>query len=222
MKRKDDDSFEAKLSLITARTANTTLATSHVSTSSSSTFSRKLSTESLIHDPYERLGSYQRSNAKKVCKHINCIRDNPYEITIQIESFEFLAGNSFDEYYCVVIGSSGGVGAILNSMNNHPNDPQIQAYGCITLGNLCMYSLTYKIQMGKLNAVASLFAAMKTHPLSPTVQSSAYFALGQLTTMNVSLKVQSKNIQLAQDLFQAALSDSDSSKDSESESSIEK
>lgn len=205
-------------SLTTAPTVDTSqsLQTETISGYSSSDHASELTMEALTQDPFERVAVYQRSGANNVREVLNTMTNNPFNIEIQCSSCEVIARMSYDEFYRVVIGSSGGVLIVTATMRNYPNNADIQACGCIILGNLCTESLDNKAQVCAANGIDIIAAAMRCHKEVPLVQSSAYFALKQITALNGHGCEQTtrNNVQLAHHCFQATLSDDETSDNS--------
>mmetsp|Transcript_53736 Transcript_53736/g.64820 ORF Transcript_53736/g.64820 Transcript_53736/m.64820 type:complete len:263 (+) Transcript_53736:2-790(+) len=204
-----------ELSLITAGTVDLTLS-DNATTSNIHPFpsrgSMYNSITSASPDPYQKFAVYQRSHAKQVRDAISSMTTNPYNLQLQLASCELLARLSFDEYYRVVISSCGGILSTIITMQNHPDDPEIQAHGCVTLGNLCTTSFDNKAQVLGANGIKVIASAMRNYPSIQIVQSNAFFALKQLTR-RPSLSDES-NARRAQEIFQATISDDEISSSS--------
>lgn len=191
------------MSIHTVETMDTTIADSLITASSEASYSRESMFDSLSQDSYKLLGLFQRSHAMEVRKILDIMTSAPYNIQIQLSSCKDLARLSYDEFYRVVIGSSGGILIIINTMKAHLNNPIVQAYGCVILGNMCIDSYGNKAQIGASSGISVIVAAMKSHPREPLVQSNAYFALEQLT-LRTPLQREASNAKRTREVFKAA------------------
>mmetsp|Transcript_38659 Transcript_38659/g.47117 ORF Transcript_38659/g.47117 Transcript_38659/m.47117 type:complete len:205 (-) Transcript_38659:252-866(-) len=179
---KSNMKIEDDVSVQTAETADLTMVTGSLTAGSSNTYFSMVSMINSLPslDNYSNLEIVQRSAGKKVQETLNFMTSHLYDAQIQVSSCELLARMSYDEFYRVLIASSGGILTVMNTMLFHPDVPTIQAIGCVFLANMCTNSFANRAQITAANGVKVIVDAMKNHH-EPHVQSSAYFALQQLT-----------------------------------------
>jgi len=125
---------------------------------------------------------------------------SPYNAALQATACENIARWARDEYYRVVIVSSGGLTCILNAMNLHPNDAVVQANACVALGNLSVNSINFKSKIVSLGGIGVITQVLKNHINSHSAQASAFFALKLLTSTS-SGKTQQTRTESVRNLF---------------------
>mmetsp|Transcript_49080 Transcript_49080/g.59452 ORF Transcript_49080/g.59452 Transcript_49080/m.59452 type:complete len:222 (-) Transcript_49080:5-670(-) len=191
------------ISLGTTETADLT-----ITSNSSTKVASKLYCSDYSTDSYKRVEVLQRSSGREARKSLELITCHPYNLQVQVSSCEFIARISHDEFYRVVIASSGGILIILNSMHLYPDNSRIQASGCVILGNMCTSSYANRAQVCAANGVEVIINAMQAHNHNPRIQSSGFFALQQLmsTEAHTSSPNDSKGV-LAKKNFEATISD---------------
>jgi len=200
--------IEKEISFLTAETMDLTISDSSTTISTHPSFASESMLKSPTHYLHRKIALYQRSDASQVRDVLDSMMNNPFNVELQVSSCKLLARISSDEFYCVVIGSSGGILIIINMITAHPDNPKVQAYGCTILGNLCINSYNNKVKISAAKGMHVIVAAMKSHPCVPFVQSSALFALRQLT-LSTHVQQEETNAKRAQEIFQITISDDD-------------
>ena len=124
---------------------------------------------------------YLESGSGDICDIVVAMRRFPFNIPVQRSACEKLYAHCFDQEHAHAIGLVGGIRTIIDSMEHHPNDAELQV-GCIDVIKHLAMASTYNTEMlDRMGAVGIIVATMERHSNDAKLLESCCWAMESLS-----------------------------------------
>lgn len=124
---------------------------------------------------------YLESGAGDICDIVVAMRRFPFNIPVQRSACEKLYAHCFDQEHAHAIGLVGGIRTIIDSMEHHPNDAELQV-GCTDVIKHLAMASTYNTEMlDRMGALGIIVATMERHSNNATLLESCCWAMESLS-----------------------------------------
>lgn len=124
---------------------------------------------------------YLESGAGDICDIIVAMRRFPFNIPVQRSACEKLYAHCFDQEHAHAIGLVGGIRTIIDSMEHHPNDAELQVGFTDVIKHLAMASTFNTEMLDRMGAVNIIVATMERHSNNATLLESCCWAMESLS-----------------------------------------
>ena len=149
--------------------------------------SGNLSHEIMTHKRNATILMGQRSNASGVKELVSSLLSKAQsQKEAPLKECAMLAQIANDAYYRVVIGTAGGIEAIIAAMHVFSDDAGIQEAACAALGRLCERNGSNQALVERSGGVQAIVGAMRSHTQNIGVQSEACEALKKMSALIIS------------------------------------
>jgi hypothetical protein len=124
---------------------------------------------------------YLETEGGDICDIVVAMRRFPFCLAVQRSACDKLYAHCFDQEHAHAIGLVGGIRTIIDAMEHHPNDAELQLACTDVIKHLAMASTYNTDMLDRMGTVAIIISTMERHSKNATLLESCCWAIERLT-----------------------------------------
>jgi hypothetical protein len=124
---------------------------------------------------------YLETGGGDICDIVVAMRRFPFSLAVQRSACEKLYAHCFDQEHAHSIGLVGGIRTIIDAMEHHSDDAELQLTCTDVIKHLAMASTYNSDMLDRMGTVAIVVSTMERHSKNATLLESCCWAIERLT-----------------------------------------
>ena len=129
----------------------------------------------------EKTLAYLETGGGDICDIVVAMRRFPFSLAVQRSACEKLYAHCFDQEHGHAIGLVGGIRTIIDAMEHHSDDAELQLTCTDLIKHLAMASTYNSDMLDRMGTVAIVISTMERHSKNATLLESCCWAIERLT-----------------------------------------
>ena len=129
----------------------------------------------------EKTLMYLETGGGDICDIVVAMRRFPFSLAVQRSACEKLYAHCFDQEHAHAIGLVGGIRTIIDAMEHHSDDAELQLTCTDVIKHLAMASTYNSDMLDRMGTVAIVISTMERHSKNATLLESCCWAIERLT-----------------------------------------